>query len=76
MATIRQKQSTYAITISTFQQHRHFQRTSNAELIIATLFQHRDKARFQLHGFVIMPDHVHVLVTPAIDQSTSKTVHT
>jgi putative transposase len=74
MATIRQKQSTYAITILTFQRHRHFQRTVNAELFISTLFQHRDKGRFQLHGFVIMPDHVHVLITPAIDQSTSRCV--
>ena len=74
MATIRQKQNTYAITISTFQQHRHFQRTANAELFIATLFQHREKGRFQLHGFVVMPDHIHVLITPAIDQSTAKCV--
>jgi putative transposase len=74
MATIRQKQSTYAITISTFQQHRHFQRTVNAELFIATLFQHREKGRFQLHGFVVMPDHIHVLITPAINESTAKCI--
>ncbi len=74
MATIRQKQSTYAITISTFQQHRHFQRTANAELFISTLFQHREKSRFQLHGFVVMPDHTHILITPAINESTAKCV--
>jgi putative transposase len=74
MATIRQQQSTYAITILTFQRHRHFQRPSNAELFIATLFQHRDKGRFQLHGFVIMPDHTHILIMPAIDQSTTKCI--
>jgi putative transposase len=74
MATIRQKQSTYAITISTFQQHRHFQRTANAELFITTLFRHRDKSRFQLHGFVVMPDHMHILITPAINESTAKCV--
>ena len=74
MPTIRQKQNTYAITISTFQQHRHFQRTANAELFIQTLFEHRDKGRFQLHGFAVMPDHVHVLITPAVDQSTSKCI--
>jgi len=74
MATIRQQQSTYAITISTFQQHRHFQRTANAELFISMLFQHRDKKRFQLHGFVVMPDHIHVLITPAINESTAKCV--
>jgi putative transposase len=74
MATIRQKQSTYAITILTFQRQRHFQRTANAELLIATLFQHRDKNRFQLHGFVVMPDHTHILITPAKDQSTAKCI--
>jgi putative transposase len=74
MPTIRQKQSTYAITILTFQRHRHFQRTSNAELFITTLFQHRDKGRFQLHGFVVMPDHTHILITPAIDQSTARCI--
>jgi putative transposase len=74
MATIRQKQSTYAITISAFQQHRHFQRTANAELFITTLFQYRDKGRFQLHDFVVMPDYTHILITPAIDQSTSKCI--
>jgi putative transposase len=74
MATIRQSLSTYAITISTFQQHRHFQRSENAELFIATLFRYRDQARFQLHAFAVMPDHVHVLFTPAIDQSTAKCI--
>jgi putative transposase len=74
MATIRQKPNTYAITISTFQQHRHFQRTANAELFIATLFRYRDQGRFLLHAFVVMPDHIHVLITPAIDQSTARCV--
>jgi putative transposase len=74
MATIRQKQSTYAITISTFQQHRHFQRSANAELLITTLFHYRDAGKFQLHAFAIMPDHVHVLITPALDQSTSRCI--
>jgi putative transposase len=72
MATIRQSQSTYAITISTFQQHRHFQRTANAELFVATLFRYRDSGKFLLHAFVVMPDHVHVLITPAVDVSTAK----
>ena len=74
MATIRQSQSAYAITISTFQQHRHFQRTANAELFIATLFRYRDSGKFLLHAFVVMPDHVHILITPAIDVSTAKAI--
>lgn len=74
MATIRQKLSTYAITILTHQRHRLFQRTDNAELMIATLFRYRDQGRFALHAFAIMPDHLHVLVTPAIDVSTARCV--
>jgi putative transposase len=74
MATIRQKTNTYAITISTFQRHRYFQRTTNAELLIATFFRYRDEGRFQLHAFVVMPDHVHVLITPAIDQTTARCI--
>ena len=74
MTTIRQKQSTYAITISTFQQHRHFQRTVYAELFIDKLFHYRDGGKFKLHAFAVMPDHVHILITPAIDQSTSRCV--
>jgi putative transposase len=74
MATIRQKLNTYAITISTFQQHRHFQKTSNAELFIATLFRYRDQGRFQLHAFAVMPDHIHLLITPALDQATARCI--
>jgi putative transposase len=74
MPTIRQKQSTYAITILTFQRHRHFQRTANAELFLTTLFHHRDKNRFQIHAFVVMPNHVHVLITPATNESTAKCI--
>ena len=74
MATIRQKLSSYAITIPTHQRCRLFQRTDNAELLIATLFRYRDQGRFALHAFVVMPDHLHVLVTPAIDVSTARCV--
>jgi putative transposase len=74
MTTARQKLSSYAITILTLNRHRHFQGTENAELFIATLFRYRDAGKFLLHGFAVMPDHVHILVTPAIDLSTSRCI--
>src|SRR5215472_10659640 len=74
MTTARQKLSTYAITVLTLSRHRHFQRTENAELFITTLFRYRDQGKFRLHGFAVMPDHVHILVTPAIDVSTSRCI--
>ncbi len=64
MITMRLKPQTYALTAVTHQRHRIFQRTANAELLIQTLLNHRNKGRFLLHGFVVMPDHIHILLTP------------
>ena len=74
VATQRQKLSTYAITILTHQRLRLFQRTETADLMIATLLRYRDQGKFALHAFVVMPDHLHVLITPAIDQSTARCI--
>jgi putative transposase len=64
---MRLNPQTYALTTVTHQRRRLFQRDAIAELFIATLFRYRDSARFQLHAFVVMPDHVHILLTPAPD---------
>ncbi|MDP9051487.1 MAG: transposase [Acidobacteriota bacterium] len=56
---------TYALTTVAYQRHRLFQVTTNADLLIATLFRYRDQGSFLLHGFAIMPEHIHVLLTPA-----------
>jgi putative transposase len=61
---MRLQPRTYALTAVTYQRHRLFQKTTNAELMIATLFRYRDAEKFKLHGFVVMPDHIHVLLTP------------
>jgi putative transposase len=61
---MRLNPQTYALTVVTFQRHRIFQRTANAELLIATLARYREQKRYLLHGFVVMPDHIHVLLTP------------
>jgi putative transposase len=57
-----------------FLQHRHFQMEANAELFLKTLLQYHQQRKFQLHGFAIMPDHVHLLITPGIDQSLAKCI--
>ena len=74
MPSTRHRLSTYHITISTLLQHRHFQKESNAELFLQVLLRYRDANKFQLHAFAIMPDHVHLLLTPALDQPTSRIV--
>ena len=69
-----QQSSTFALTISTFLQHRHFQNEQHASLFLETLCRYREQRKFQLHAFAIMPEHVHLLLTPATDQPISKCV--
>ena len=64
--------NTYAITTVTNQRRALLQSTINADLLLKTLFQYRDKGRYQLHGFAIMPEHIHVLLTPTEDQTVER----
>jgi putative transposase len=49
-----------------------FRRETTARLLIETLSHYRDAGKFLLHEFVIMPDHVHVLLTPAEEISLER----
>ena len=68
---MRLKPQTYAITAIAHERRRIFQRATNAELLIATILRYRDGGRFLLHGLVVMPDHLHVLLSPS--ESIEKT---
>jgi putative transposase len=63
---------TYALTSTTYQRRSLFMRTENAELLVTTLFHYRDQGRYQLHGFVVMPEHLHVLLTPSLNQTIER----
>jgi putative transposase len=41
-----------------------FKNADAAELLIDTLYFYRGEGRFELHEFVIMPDHFHLIITP------------
>lgn len=69
---MRLKPQTYALTAVTYQRRRLFQRAETAELLITTLFRYRDAGKFLLHAFVVMPDHIHVLLTPAPDMAVER----
>ncbi len=68
---MRLKPQTYALTTNCFERRSVFQRTANAELFLQTVARYREQGRFALHGFAIMPDHVHLLLSPA--ESIEKT---
>ena len=54
---------TYMITSATWGRRSFFLRECWAKLLIDTLYHYRETA-YLLHEFVIMPDHVHVPLTP------------
>jgi putative transposase len=51
-----------------------FRRETTAKLFIETLAHYRDQRKYLLHEFEIMPDHVHLLITPAEEISLERAV--
>jgi len=54
---------TYFVTASTWQRRALFNNPRWAELFLETLHSYRGRA-YLLHEYVLMPDHLHVLITP------------
>jgi putative transposase len=52
------------VTTETWQRRALFRNEHWADLFINTLYHYRSSA-YVLHEFVIMPDHIHVLITPS-----------
>jgi putative transposase len=69
-----QETRTYFLTIVTAQRRRIFQVSNTAQMMLEHLQEQRRKNRLELYAFVIMPDHVHMLLTPAHDVSLEKAV--
>ena len=67
-----QSQRTFFISTVTAQRRRIFQSERMARLLMDELRDQREKHRLQLHEFVIMPDHVHLILTPAPGVSLEK----
>ena len=55
--------TTYFITAGTFCKKNLLQSDRMAELFCQTMFRYRAEGKFLLHAFVVMPDHIHLLMT-------------
>jgi len=64
----------FFITTVTWQRTPLFRNQQRAELMMAVLGHYRDQKKYVLHEFVIMPDHLHLLLTPAADISLERAV--
>ena len=63
---------TFFITAVAANRRRLFQTDANANLLLQLLTDDRAKGRYQLHAFVLMPDHIHLLITPGPNVSVEK----
>ena len=74
MALPQQKIRTFFITFATSQRRQLFRAGELATLLGDVINDNRSKQRLQVHEFVIMPDHVHLILTPAFQVSLEKAV--
>jgi putative transposase len=67
-------QRTFFITTVTWQRLPIFRVEARARLLIEVLLGYRDRGKYLLHEFVVMPDHIHLLVTPAPEVALERAV--
>jgi putative transposase len=67
-----QEMRTYSLTAVTASRRRLFQTETTALLMLETIQNYRVKGNFDLYAFVVMPDHVHLLLTPAPEVPVEK----
>lgn len=72
MLVAPQEIRTFFVTTVTANRRRLFQLESNAHLLLSVFEQNRTKNRLRIRAFVVMPDHIHLLLTPAKDVSLEK----
>jgi putative transposase len=65
---------TYFITFSTYRRRKLFVVENYARLFLKTLYHYRREGRYTLHAFVAMPEHVHLLLTPAQDVTIERAI--
>jgi putative transposase len=62
----------FFVTTITAQRQPIFRRETTANLLLDTLAHYRDAGKYLLHEFVIMPDHLHALITPSEEISLER----
>lgn len=65
---------TYFVTTKTWQSVPVFQVQESAEIVARKILEYRDKKNYLLHEFVLMPNHLHLLLTPAENVSLEKAI--
>ncbi len=67
-----QKEGVYFVTSVTYLRRKIFLEPINARFLLATISYHRFILEFKLFGYVIMPEHFHIIIAPSEKYSLSK----
>jgi putative transposase len=65
---------TYFVTFVTWQRRRIFVVEPYVRVFLKTLYSYRRQGRFELHAFVLMLEHVHLLLMPASDVTLERAI--
>ena len=65
---------TFFVTTVTWGRRSLFQSDRISNFFLGVLMEYRNKRLFRLHEFVLMPDHLHLLITPSRTISLEKSV--
>ncbi len=72
---IRSDGQYYFVTTTTCNRTCLFARPHLAEIAINALYDIRSRGRIKLHGFVVMPNHVHAIISLLGDEELPKVMH-
>jgi len=65
----------YFVTSKTHRNREFFTNEENAEILLNCIENFRKEGRYRLLAFVIMPDHLHIMLEPNGKESISKIMH-
>ena len=65
---------TYFVTTKTWENRAILRPPEVAQILVACLLKYRDQGAYALHEFVVMPDHLHLLLTPGPTTALEKAV--
>jgi putative transposase len=62
----------YFVTTDTWERRKLFSTPAWAEILLEQILSCRERGFYKLHAFVIMPDHLHALLTPGAETTVEK----
>ena len=73
-ANVQANERTFFISSATWGKRSLLQSRRAAELFLEVLYHYRREGKYRLHEFVVMPDHIHLLITLDRDMTVEKAV--